>query len=98
MANSKLKCHNPKELKFITRLRLALSRLKEHKFKHSFQNIINPLCSYGLDIGSTEQFLLRCSQFLNESSTLLSTVANSNYKLLYSVLTQTLFLDMRHLT
>ena len=29
-------CHNPKGVKFLTKLRLSLSHLLEHKFKHSF--------------------------------------------------------------
>ena len=80
--NSAYNCHNPKGLKFITRLRLGLSHLREHKFKHSFQDTINPLCSCGLDIESTEHFLLHCPQFVNERHTLLSTTGNTNYKLL----------------
>ena len=91
--NSVYNCHNPKGLKFITRLRLGLSHLREHKFKHSFQDIFNPLCSCGIDIESTEHFLLHCPQFVNERRTLLSNVGNINYKLLENTdsnLTQTL--------
>ena len=51
--NSVYNCHNPKGLKFITRLRLGLNHLREHKFKHSFQDTINPLYSCGLDIEPT---------------------------------------------
>ena len=51
--NSVYNCHSLKALKFITRLRLGLIHLREHKFKHSFQDTINPLCSCGLDIEST---------------------------------------------
>ena len=36
-ANSLFNCHNPKGIKFITRLRLGLSHLRQHKFKHNFQ-------------------------------------------------------------
>ena len=46
--------HNPKGQKFVTSLRLGLSHLREHKFKDSFQDTINPLCSCCLDIESTE--------------------------------------------
>ena len=53
-------CHNPKGLKSITRLRFDLSHLREHESMHSFQDTINPLCNGGLDIESTEDFLLRC--------------------------------------
>ena len=90
--NSVYNCHNPTGLKFITGLRLGLSNLRGHKFKHSFQDRINPLCSCGFDIESTERFLLHCLQFVNEC-TLLGTICNINYKLLEntdSVLTQTL--------
>ena len=34
--NSAYNFRNPKGLKFITRLKLGLSHLREHKFKHSF--------------------------------------------------------------
>ena len=94
--NSVYNCHNPKGLKFITRLRLGLSHLREHKFKHSFQDTINPLCSCGLDIESTEYFLLHCPQFVNERRTLLSTIGNINYKFQENTdsnFTQTLFFD-----
>ena len=40
-------CHNPKWIGLLTRFRLGLSHLREHKFKHSFQNCLNPLCFYG---------------------------------------------------
>ena len=44
----------------MTRLRLGLSHLREHKLNHSFQNCINPLCSCGMDIESASHFFLRC--------------------------------------
>ena len=34
--------HNPKGIKLITRLRLGLSHLREHKFKHGFQDTVHP--------------------------------------------------------
>ena len=36
---------NPKGLKYLTRLRLRLSHLNEHQFKHNFQDCINALCT-----------------------------------------------------
>ena len=71
---------------------ICWSHLREHKFKHSFQDTINPLCSCGYDVVCTEQFLLHCRQFVNERRTLLSTFGNFNYNLLENtsnVLTQT---------
>ena len=52
--NSFFDCHSPKGIK----LRLSLSHLREHKFKHSFQDTINPLCNCGQDIESSTHFLL----------------------------------------
>ena len=51
--NKIFQCHNPKGIKLVTRLRLGLSHLREHKFKHSFQDTLNPLCSCGLYIETT---------------------------------------------
>ena len=34
-------------LKLITKLRLGLSHLQFHKFKNSFQDTLNPICSCG---------------------------------------------------
>ena len=85
-------CSTPKGLKFI-RLRLGLSHLREHKFKYSLQDAINPSCWYGFVIESTEHFLIHCPHFVNERCTLLSTICSINYKLLgntNSVLVQTL--------
>ena len=59
-ANSLFNCHNPKGINFITRLRLGLNHLREHKVKHSFQDSLNQFCSCGLDIESTAHFPLHC--------------------------------------
>ena len=82
-----------KELYLITRLKLDLSHLRQHKFKHGFQDTLNPLCSCGNDVESTEHFLLRCPKFVNERHTLLSSLGIFNCSLLENtskVLTQTL--------
>ena len=42
--NSVFECHNPQGIKFLTRLRLGLSHLREHKSNNSFQDLLNPLC------------------------------------------------------
>ena len=44
--NSVFGIHNPKGIKI--RLRLGLSYFREHKFKHGFQDTINPLCNLEL--------------------------------------------------
>ena len=57
--------HNPIGLKFLTRLRLGLSHLNEHKFKHNFQDCVNPLCSCSLETESLSHFFLHCHHFRN---------------------------------
>ena len=37
-------------IKLITRLRLGFSPLREHKFKHNFQDTLNPLCSCRINL------------------------------------------------
>ena len=64
----------------MTRLRLDLSHLCEHKFKHSFQDSINPLWNYGYEVESTVHFFLDCPLFTNERSTLFSTLRNLDSK------------------
>ena len=73
---------NPKGIKPITRLRLGLSHLRQYKFKHSFQDTINPLCNCGQDIESATHFFLHCPFFINERRTLLSTIRSLDSKLL----------------
>ena len=82
--NSVFDIRNPKGIKLITRLRLGLSHLREHKFKHSFQDTINPICNCGQDIESTTHFFLHCHFFINERRTLLSTIRSLDSKLLDS--------------
>ena len=43
--NSVFRCHNPKGIKLLTRLRLGISDLREHKFKHGFLDSLNPICT-----------------------------------------------------
>ena len=80
--NSVFECHNPQGIKFLTRLRLGLSHLREHKFKHSFQDSLNPLCKCGAEVESTAHFLLHCPIYNNDRSSLLSTIRNIDCKLL----------------
>ena len=52
-ANSIFDIHNPLGIKLLTTLRLGLNHLHEHKFRHCFKGILNPLCECGKDIEST---------------------------------------------
>ena len=66
--------HNPVRLKLLTRLRLGLTHLNEHRFNHNFQNCTNPLYSCSLAIESTTNFLLHCHRVSNIPSTLLNSI------------------------
>ena len=52
-------------IKLLARLRLGLSHLREHKFRHNFEDNLNPLCSCSIEAETTLQFFLRC-QFFND--------------------------------
>ena len=56
--------HHPLGLKLLTRLRLGLSHLNEHRFKQNFKNCINPLCTCSLEVESTKHFFLNCHFYL----------------------------------
>ena len=47
VANSAFEINNPYSLKLLTRLRLGLSHLRYHKFRHNFQDCINAICVCG---------------------------------------------------
>ena len=65
--NSFFNCCNLKGIRLITRLRLELGHLREHKFKYNFQHCLNPLCSCGSSIESTSHFVLHCPIFHDET-------------------------------
>ena len=75
LPNSVFNCHNARGVKLLTRLRLGLSHLREHKFKHSFQDSLSPLCDCRQgEVESCTHFLLHCSNFSNERQALLNSI------------------------
>ena len=54
---------NPTGLKLLTRIRLGLSHLNDHKFNHNFKECINPLCSCSLSVENNVHFFLHCHHF-----------------------------------
>ena len=48
--------HNPTRLKLLTRPRLGLSHLNDHKFNHNFMDCINSLCSCSLSFENNVHF------------------------------------------
>ena len=73
--------------------KLGLSPLHEHKFRHCFQDTLNPLCECAKDIESTVHFFLHCTNFLIPRQTLFQKIRNIDDNILSqseTQLTQTL--------
>ena len=71
-------CHNLRGVKLLTRLRVGLSHLREHKLKRGFQDSLDPICSCVYDIKTSAHFLLHCPHYSNERSTFLNIIRNIN--------------------
>ena len=62
---------------FPTRLRIGFSHLCEHKFRHSFLDIVDPICSCRTNaVENTEHYLLHCSNFTNQRTVLFDDLRN----------------------
>ena len=83
-------CHNSSGIKLITRLRLDFSHLREHKFKHNFQDTLNPICSCVENIETTTHYLLHCPNYLNERMTLWNNLQNTDENILENILSEIL--------
>ena len=81
-ANSIFNIHNPYGIKLLTRLRLGLSHLRDHKFRHCFQDTLNPLCDCGNDTETTTHFFLHCPSFHTPRQTFLNNIRNINKQIL----------------
>ena len=73
-SNSVYGIHNPKGIAYLTQLRVGLSKLNFHKFKHNFKDTINPMCPINDGIEDTEHFLLLCNSFREHRRSLLADV------------------------
>ena len=80
-ANSTFHCHCPDVLKLIKRLRLGLSHIRFHKFKHNFQDTLNPTCCCGA-VETTIHYLLHCPNFSNERVTLFNKLQSTDENIL----------------
>ena len=74
--NRVFNCHNCKEIKYLTRLRLCLSHLCQHKFKHNFQDTLNEFYSCRLNVDANTHFFPYCPLLTNQRRTLLSKLMN----------------------
>ena len=60
--SSAFRCHNPKGVKLLSRLRHVLNHLIKHKFKHGFLVSLNQICGCGQDVETLTHFLLHYSK------------------------------------
>ena len=72
---------DPHGLKLLTRLRVGLSHLRDHKFKHGFNNILNPFCPCNMEIESVSHFFLRCDFFTDLRTNLMNDLFNIDQNL-----------------
>ena len=95
MPNSTYNMHNPLGAKYLTRLRIGFSHLKEHKFKHNFEVSIDPMCRCTSGIETTMHFFLHSANFNIQRQTLFYKVATIDAKILteneYSIVNNLLF-------
>ena len=77
-ADSIFGVHNPLGIKLLCRLRIGLSHLREHKFKHGFLDSLNPICACGQGIETTAHYFLHCGLFNFTRTTLFNSIRGIN--------------------
>ena len=80
--NSSFDIYNPYGITLLTRLRLGLSHLNEHKYEHGFNDTINHICICGGDIESMNHFFLHCPEYCEERRTLFDNIQSIDKMLL----------------
>ena len=66
----------PNGLRLLTQLRVGLSVLREHKFRHNFCDISDPMCLSNDGVENTEHFMLLCQEFNQQRTLLLGKVSD----------------------
>ena len=82
LPNSIFNIHNPLGIKYLTTLRIGFSHLKEHKFRHNFQDSVDSMCSCGSGTETTKHFLLNCPNFHLQRQTLFDKIATIDSNIL----------------
>ena len=81
-ANSTFGTNDVSGLKLLTRPRVGFSHLIEHKFKHNFQDTLNPLYPCSLEAEDTYHFFMRCQSFSNQRNVLFDDLNSINSEIL----------------
>ena len=67
--------YDPIGLSHLSQIRVGLSKLNFHNFKHNFKDAINPVCPTNDGIEETEHFSLLCPLFDNQRQHLLGGIS-----------------------
>ena len=97
--NSVFDACDPQGLKLLTRLRLGLSHLRDHKFRHGFNDTIDPFCPCTVEIESISHFFLRCHNFDIQRHNLMNELFSINHSILQydeNTLTELLLYGNKH--
>ena len=81
-ANSIFNIHYPYGTKILTKLRIGLSHLRDHKFRHCCHDTLNPVCDCGNNIETITHSFLHCPGFHTPTQTLLNNIRNINEQIL----------------
>ena len=74
----------------MTRLRVSFSHLREHKFKHNFQDTVKLLCPCSLEAEDTYHFFVRCQKFSNQRNVLFHDLNSINSEMSENEIVQVL--------
>ena len=80
--NSIFLCNNPKGIQLLTRSRLGLSHLRDHKFKLDFLDTLNLTCNCSQDVKTSCHYFLLCSLYTNEKLALLNFIQSIDNSIL----------------
>ena len=86
--------HDPTGLSYLTQLRVGLSKLNFHKFKHNFRDTMNQMCPSNDGIEDTEHFSLLCPSFEESRRGLLADVSSLLQPLEYANLSNDALLQI----
>ena len=88
-------------LNYLTKSRLGLSHLREHKFYHNLWDSLNPICDYDKNTETTKHFLFHYQNFTRERHSLLQSIKDIESNCLpfnKNSLTETLLYGNKKLT
>ena len=80
--NSIFLCNNPKGIQLLTRSRLGLSHLRDHKFKLDFLDTLNLTFNCSEDVKNSCHYFPLCSLYINEKLALLNFIQSIDNRIL----------------